>query len=66
MWATHFGPNLAGQPGSPGQAVPMEEHLTPVYHSVDGVSQKVLRAMAAQALAVLEDEGVEEIWQESW
>lgn len=38
---------------SPGQIVPVEEYLTPIYPAVDGISQKLLRTLVQQALTML-------------
>ncbi len=38
---------------TPGQILPVEEHLTPIYPTVDGVSQKLLRMLVQQVLTIL-------------
>ena len=42
------------------QSAPIEDHLTPLYPATDGLSQKTLRQLAAQALSLLASGGVEE------
>ncbi len=37
-----------------GEVLPVEEYLTPIYPTTDGVSQKLLRSLAKQVLVLLE------------
>jgi ATP-dependent DNA helicase RecG len=37
----------------PGQILPVEEYLTPIYPATDGVSQKLLQGLVKQAIALL-------------
>jgi ATP-dependent DNA helicase RecG len=36
-----------------GQIVPVEEYLTPIYHTTDGISQKLLQALVQQVIVLL-------------
>ncbi len=41
---------------NPGETLPVKQALTPVYHTVDGVSQTLLRRLSEQCLALLDND----------
>jgi len=43
------------------EAQPLEDRLTPIYSTTEGVGQTLLRRLSDQALALLEADGVEEL-----
>ena len=46
---------------TPGQTLPVEASLTPIYPAADGLNQKLLFSLSEQALAALGNEEVEEL-----
>lgn len=39
---------------APGQVLPVEEYLTPIYPTTEGISQKLLQSLVQQAIALLQ------------
>jgi len=46
---------------APQEAPPLEDRLTPIYSTTEGVGQATLRRLSDQALALLASDGVEEL-----
>jgi ATP-dependent DNA helicase RecG len=44
-----------------GDSKPLENHLTPIYPAVEGISQQRLRTVASQALALISDHNLPEL-----